>query len=326
MPFISIIVPIYNVREYIEKCFASLAKQIKQEMKGEMEIICVDDGSTDGSGDICDFYARSYDEFKVIHQQNRGVGAARNRGLELARGEYLAWVDPDDYVAEDWYDNIKKALVDYTPDILVFDYCVDDGNSKSEKKYALIDGYIQKDKFLYDIVEDVKIQSQLWHKVFKRELFAGIKFPENIRCLEDYAVLHKLIFKAANIRYLHKCLYFYRLRRDGLVMTIDLKKSYDCYIVSRQRYAEMSSLCYNMSLLGYLLQALGLCIQYSQSPIHMQKQYKAAYVECVECIRGKIFYILSSKNCCLKLKLKFILCGAGLLPVVLTVRSMIRHR
>lgn len=93
---LSIIIPVYNVEPYINKCLDSLIHCIDS---NQAEIICIDDGSTDQSGKICDVYQEKYTNIKVIHQKNQGVAAARNTGLSHAKGEYIAWVDSDDYVS-----------------------------------------------------------------------------------------------------------------------------------------------------------------------------------------------------------------------------------
>ena len=98
-PLISVIIPVYNVEKYLRRCLDSVIAQTYQ----NLEIICVDDGSIDDSGKICDQYAVRDARIKVIHQENQGLSAARNRGLDAAEGEYIAFVDSDDYILEDMY-------------------------------------------------------------------------------------------------------------------------------------------------------------------------------------------------------------------------------
>ena len=106
---ISVIVPVYNVESYLEKCIDSIIHQTYK----NLEIILVDDGSTDNSGKICDVYKEKDSRIKVIHKQNRGLSSARNCGLEIAKGEYIGFVDGDDYIAEDMYALLKdrKSVV-----------------------------------------------------------------------------------------------------------------------------------------------------------------------------------------------------------------------
>lgn len=117
-PLVSIIIPVYNVENYIKECFESIKIQ---KTRDDLEVICIDDGSTDRSGIICDEYAKSDKRFKVIHQKNKGVSATRNLGVSISKGKYLAWIDPDDYINENWWNSIKN-LLDDNIDIIFFDY------------------------------------------------------------------------------------------------------------------------------------------------------------------------------------------------------------
>ena len=124
---LSVIIPIYNVEQYIKECFDSLCKQ----PGADIEYICIDDGSTDNSGKICDEYAKRDNRFVVIHQTNKGVSAARNQGLLYAHGSYLAYVDPDDFVSDEWYINIKECVQQTDCDILIFDFKIIKNNIKN---------------------------------------------------------------------------------------------------------------------------------------------------------------------------------------------------
>ena len=115
LPLISIIIPVYNVNEYLEKCLCSVCGQTYK----NLEIIVVDDGSTDGSGEICDMFAETDSRIKVIHQVNKGQSCARNEGLTIARGEYIGFVDSDDWIDPDMYEFLYHLLVDNDADISV---------------------------------------------------------------------------------------------------------------------------------------------------------------------------------------------------------------
>lgn len=305
MPKLSIILPIYNVEKYIDTCLASIMKQVDR----QVEVICVDDGSTDESGKICDAYANQYGNIIVLHTKNRGVGAARNLGVKIAQGEYIAWCDPDDYVASNWYEGIKKILA-YEPDIGVFDYEIFNKKMKKTIKYGVPMGVIDKDQFLYDIVDDIKIQSQLWQKVFKRSLFDGISFPENVKCMEDYAILHKLILVADKIYYLPEALYHYRQRDDGLVKTIDVKKSYTCYQIALQRYLDLKKAHYHVAKIGFLQQAMGVCIQFAKTDARDRENFIDQNRTCRKMIRRNILEIVQT-GVSLREKVKFCIIALG---------------
>ena len=311
---LSVIIPVYNVEKYIRECFNSILDQ----KFDNIEFICIDDGSTDSSGLICDEYALRDKRLIVIHTENKGVAAARNLGLCLAKGEYIAWIDPDDYISSNWIEMITKAILENDWDILVFNYTVLKDDKRVVKEYKNKMGFIDKFEFLYDIVDDQKIQSQLWQKVFKRELFKGIVFPENAKCMEDYAVLHKIIEKARNIFYLHSMLYFYRVRNDGLVMEVDLEKSYNCYLIAKERYDYL--LKYRgVKKIGYLMQALGFCIQFYKSKDIKRLNYKNQYNVCINEISNNLITILLDNKVNWRLKTKFLCSYIGVLDLALEI-------
>lgn len=281
MPFLSVIIPVYNVEDYITQCFESLVCQVNE----DVEIICIDDGSTDNSGMICDLYAKKYSNIYVLHTENKGVAAARNIGLEQAKGEYIAWIDPDDYVIENWYYKIKETLTHFVCDILIFNYKIEKNNKLINKKYKNENGYIDKIVFLRDVVIDVKIQSQLWHKVFRRKLVKNIKFIEEYSCMEDYDWLHKIIEISKGIYYIKDFLYVYRIRNNGLVKNIDLCKSWSCYLIAIRRYIYLSSKYEEVSRAGYLLQATYYCIN-----CHRLKKYDSKYFFLKNVIKNNIYY------------------------------------
>lgn len=131
-PLISVIIPVYNVEQYLRRCLDSVVAQTYQ----NLEIICVDDGSVDHSGKICDQYAARDARIKVIHQENQGLSAARNRGLDAAEGEYIAFVDSDDYILEDMYKKMLDKLLDYNVDLCVcqWQYEFSDGRQVVKKQ------------------------------------------------------------------------------------------------------------------------------------------------------------------------------------------------
>ena len=316
--FLSVIMPIYNVEKYIEECLNSIVKQNAE----NMEVICVDDGSTDNSGAICDKYAEQYNYFKVIHTENKGVGAARNLGLSCAQGDYVAWIDPDDYIADNWFESIVSTLEEYNTDILVFNYYVLKNGVTESRIYAEISGYLDITRFIYDVTEDRIIQSQLWHKVFRRCLFDDLLFPTNTKCMEDYAILHFLIEKATKIYYLNQILYTYRVREDGLVLEVDIHKSYDCYLIAKERYTYLAKLYPSISKLGYLVQALGVCIHYFKSDKARRLLYIKQYSRCKNEIKSNISIILADCNIEQVLKIKFICACSGLLGVAISLNKL----
>lgn len=321
-PLISIIVPVYNVEDYIEECFESIIKQLP---KADVEVICIDDGSTDKSGIICDKYAKKNSKIKVVHQLNQGVAAARNNGLKFASGQYIAWIDPDDYIADDWYEKISKVISDNKNiEIIFFDYTILKNNKKIIKKYKSDSGLVSQKNFMYEIALDQNIQSQLWQKIFHRSLFDDIKFPVSAVCMEDYAVLHKIIIKAEKIYYISRPLYFYRVRDNSLITRFDLEKSYSCYLIARERYEFLKEHRFTTSISGYLMQALGVCLQYHQCNALMRIAFKEKFEICRNAINQNIVALLQDKNSNIKLKIKFLLVYCNLIKPAVCIHGFIK--
>lgn len=321
-PLISIIIPIFNVQEYIEKCFDSIQEQ---DMQNEVEIICIDDGSSDKSGIICDKYSKMYKNFKVIHQKNKGVSSARNLGVKISNGKYLAWIDPDDYIDKNWYKKIRP-LLEKDIDIIFYDFFEIKNGKKKIKKYLSESKFIDKDVFLNEITLDQRIYNQLWQKVLKKTLMNNIVFPENVTFMEDYAVLDKIALNAKSIYYISTPLYFYRIREKSLTKFNSIKKTVNAYLMAEERYKYLLSKKKNISKLGYLIQALNVCIQYNKIKQEEQIKNKEIYNKCKIEINKNIWYIFISNECSLSIKLKFLLCKMGLLKLALYLKKIIIRR
>lgn len=309
---LSIIIPVYNVEEYIEECLNSI---LAQKNMNDVEIICIDDGSTDNSGNICDKYEKKDKRFKVFHKKNEGIAVTRNFGLSKSKGEYIAWIDSDDYITSNWYSSIEPLLKERI-DIIFFDYIVSSNKKIKKIKYYSESKYIDKKFFLQELVLDEKMKSQLWHKIFKRKLMKNIVFPD-LEVMEDYAVLPDIILKSDTIYYLSKELYVYKIRKNSLTTETNFEKTYIYYINAKKRYEYLMNKKIYISKLGYLKYALSTYIQF----LKLKEEYnniskRNKFVECkLELDRNKknILYIKCNKM----LKIKFILYYFNLLKVVL---------
>ncbi len=207
----SIIIPVYNVAPWLRRCLESVLSQID----GDAEVICVDDGSTDESGAILDELAARDGRLRVFHQENGGVSSARNRGLDMARGEWIAWVDSDDYVADDWYATLKGAT-SMGAEVIFFDLCRIEKGEKAVQVYGGPARFVDRDLYLSELYEDKKVRNYLWSRVFARRLFEGIRFSTGVSLMEDYLILHELVYRAQRLYYVPKVLYYYLIRADSL--------------------------------------------------------------------------------------------------------------
>lgn len=230
MKKISIIVPIYNTKKYIDRVVNRLINQTYH----NLEIILVDDGSTDGSSMLCDKYKKKDNRIKVIHQKNSGVSVARNVGLKHATGEYIGFVDSDDYISLNMYETLYNNLINTNSDISVCNYLTfkdklpEFDNESNIKIFDRIDA-------LKDIISDGVITNFLWNKLFKKEVFKNISFPLG-KIYEDLYVMHRLIDNTDKICFDSKRMYGYYQRSDSYVNSYSLDKN--------NNYLEFCDDCY----------------------------------------------------------------------------------
>lgn len=209
---VSIIVPVYNVKNYLERCLDSIKSQTYE----NIEVLLVDDGSNDGSGEVCDLYAANDTRFHTYHQSNGGLSAARNTGLDRASGKYVAFVDSDDWINQDMIEKLVTAAELQMADIVCFDYYVSYAdNEKKISKYK-VDGLeiIQKEKALSLLISN-KIESYTCMKFYKRTLYDEIRFPVGKK-YEDMGTTYKLFLKADKICYYSEAFYHYWQREDSI--------------------------------------------------------------------------------------------------------------
>lgn len=213
MALISIIVPVYNVEKYLEKCVESLTSQTLK----DIEIILINDGSQDLSGNICDSLSKNDSRIKVIHKENGGLSDARNIGIDLAVGEYLAFVDSDDWCEPKMFEMLYNLAIKYKADIVQGDYieaydeeCTIDNIQEEISKYSAneILEELYGSKYPKAVV--------VWNKIYKKKLFDKIRFPKG-KLHEDEFTTYKLFHKANLIIDTNFPLYYYR-QRPGSIM------------------------------------------------------------------------------------------------------------
>lgn len=214
-PLISVIVPVYNIENYIERCLNSLQAQ---SMK-DIEIIIIDDGSTDRSGQICDAFAEKDSRFKVIHKNNEGLSAARNDGLDISRGKYIMFVDGDDWVDPKFCEDPYNVVIETNSEIVIFEWAYHKyDNEETIIWYSNIPnkGYISKEDLYTKQRESIYVVA--WNKIYHRRLFEEIRYPFGLLS-EDSATTHHLIHKAKSIFLLDVILYFHRYSRPNSITT-----------------------------------------------------------------------------------------------------------
>ena len=210
-PKVSIIIPAYNIAPYLERCLES----VKHQTYKELQIIIVDDGSTDQTGQIADSFAERDKRFHVIHKENRGVSAARKTGLEKAEGDYIGFVDGDDYIEPEMYEKLIGLAVKYGADIahcgyqMVFPDRVDMYHGTKQLKVQ--DTYTG----VKDLLKGNLVEPGLWNKIYRRKLFNQINYDENIVINEDLLLNYFLFHKSEKAVFIDVPYYHYMVRKNS---------------------------------------------------------------------------------------------------------------
>lgn len=214
---VSVIVPVYNAEAFLTDCIDSILCQIYK----DFELILVDDGSTDRSGMICDYFAAKDKRVKVIRKANGGVSKARNTGLEAAQGDYIAFCDCDDQYDLDYLSWMVDALQKNKADMAVCNYYYKTGHICN----APFSGGFSRIISIEDLYQRIFLSNEIggfvWNKLFRRELLEGVRFQEDMKICEDTHFVTAAALKAEKIFYLCKPLYYYSIREDSAVGQIE---------------------------------------------------------------------------------------------------------
>ena len=221
---ISVIVPIYNCEPYLEKCLNSLLNQTYK----NLEIILIDDGSTDRSGSICDDFAKKDERFTVIHKDNEGVCVARNCGLEAATGDYIGFVDSDDYCSKNMFSCMADLVEEYRVDIAccgIKRIYLDTGATFFTKKIDGVMVYNQEEALEKFFLPD-HITTAVWNKIFKAEIAKKVKFTNYARNDDGWFVGMSLL-ESNNMAVCDECLYIYQIRTKSITRGNFSNKNFD---------------------------------------------------------------------------------------------------
>lgn len=226
-PLLSIITPVFNVEQYLDRCVQSILAQSYQ----ELELILIDDGSTDGSAAKCDIWAQADKRVVVIHKENGGVSSARNEGLKRVKGEYITFVDPDDFLESDTYQPNMDYLVQHSEvDIIQFPYChysCDAVMSNYHKPAAML--FSGTEQIFRNWWSGSPLEYVIWNKIYKRHLWAAISFSVG-HTSEDTILVPKFVSQAKRVYISEQGLYYYqRSRKDSYTYMYDFNKHLDLF-------------------------------------------------------------------------------------------------
>ncbi|MBO4894986.1 MAG: glycosyltransferase [Clostridia bacterium] len=254
---ISVIIPVYKVEPYLRRCVDSVIAQTYK----NLEIILVDDGSPDNCGRICDEYALKDSRIKVIHQENRGQSAARNIGLDNATGDYIGFVDSDDYIEPNMYEKLYESLSINNADISICNF----EQVGSLNKVILADSPItdelltKQDAFSKLTDKRLWYYLVIWNKLYKKNIFSSLRFPEGKICEDNY-IIHEVFDNAETIVSVKEILYYYFYRADSITYSPPTVKDLDSIeafynrivFFEKNGYAEFAEKTRNLCLNEYI--------------------------------------------------------------------------
>ncbi|HJA32854.1 MAG TPA: glycosyltransferase [Candidatus Mediterraneibacter merdigallinarum] len=241
---ISIIIPAYNICDYIEKCLDSVCAQTYR----NIEIIVVDDGSTDGTADIIDRYADNKDcRVRAIHQKNSGVTSARLKGVKEAGGEFIGFVDGDDYIEPDMYESLYEKAIEYNADISHCGYQMVFPNGRIDYYYNTGSIKVQDNETgVRDLLTGNFVEPGLWNKLYRKTLFLSffskVKMDYSIKINEDLLMNYYLFREAKKAVFVDMCPYHYLLRKNSAATSdLNVYKIYDPIKVTKKILLELNS-------------------------------------------------------------------------------------
>lgn len=233
---ISVIIPVYNVERYLKRCIDSVINQTYK----DLEIILVDDGSTDNSGVICDDLKSIDSRIKVIHKKNGGLSSARNAGIKVATGEYIGFVDSDDWIDIDMYESLISAIEETKSEVAVTGICrvYDNGYFKNQFTRNSVEVY-RGVEIVAEYLKQNSFSTAAYDKLYKSELFSHRRFPEG-KLYEDAPVIYDILKSINKIVCVGKPQYKYFQRADSICGLAFSKKKMDHYYFSHEILIDVS--------------------------------------------------------------------------------------
>lgn len=290
-PLISIIVPIYNAECYLQKCIDSLLNQTYS----NIEIILVDDGSTDNSARICDVLSQKDLRIKIVHQENQGVSATRNKGLDIATGSYIGFVDADDTVQPDFYKNLYSALIEYDADLSICNQSLVMDNQ------TFVDGVskevlcFNKNNAIEQMLLGKIFRGGPCNKLFKADLCKNLKFDIDINVGEDLLFCIKYLLKCEKIIFVPQSYYNYFIH-EGSAWTSNFTEKTFTDHTSRERIFEILKNTGDKHLIELGHTAFLLCDIGLIGKLYYEKNAKKIYCEILQKSIRKHFAFSRIKN------------------------------
>ncbi len=305
-PLISVIVPVYKVEKYLKRCVESIQAQTYK----NLEIILVDDGSPDRCGEMCDELAKSDERIRVVHKQNGGLSSARNAGLDIMSGEYVGFVDSDDWIATDMYENLYNLLVTNNAQIA----CCGIERTTSEKHLSYFNPNIQeffvveKQEALKRLTFNSHITNSVCDKLFHKSIFSDLRMTEGI-IYEDHDIMHRCLFCSERVLYTGKPYYKYFVNEESITGG-QISKNHMAFLpVGRKRldfYSENSAENLPFAMAQYIEWGLDLVYK-SRKVKELSAERKELIAELKDMLKNNVQLPLSKNT-----KLKALVFKAGI--------------
>ncbi len=298
---ISVIIPVYKVEAYLDDCLRSVVEQTHQ----NLEIILVDDGSPDNCPAICDAWASKDSRIRVIHKENGGLSDARNAGLDMASGDYVAFVDSDDWVKPNFLKTLLSALNTEDADIsacAIVSCFPDHSETWGCPSYAVTDS----EATLAMLYRDTDYPVAAGNKLYRRELWASLRFPVGKLC-EDAFTTYQLVHRAKKIVQLPQALYCYRIRPNSIMTSqftpkkMDEEEAWRCnYLFAKEHYPSVAK-----AALDFYLQRVNVLL-HTIAP-EQRDTYQKEYAFLRGILKKKLAYILFASSLGMKQRVKLLL-------------------
>lgn len=294
---ISIIVPVYKVEKYIRKCINSIINQTYK----NIEVILVDDGSPDECGKICDEYKEKDNRIKVIHKKNGGLSDARNAGLDICNGEFVCFIDSDDYVLENYIEYLYMILKENNANISCcnFEYIYDNKIVKEFKNDKEKIHNYDKINALMELLYQKNIDTSMWAKLFDIKLFDNIRFPYG-KIYEDFAVFYKLLLKTNKLVYSNQKKYLYLQREESILSTPFSDRDLYMITIIKEMYNEI---IINYPELQDALNSRILNMDFYLIRRMNKREYRKEYKDLVNDIKSRRSNVRKDKKIKLKTKI-----------------------
>ena len=322
-PQISVIVPVYKVERYLRRCVQSILNQTHS----NLEVILVDDGSPDGSGALCDEFAKQDSRVQVIHKDNGGLSDARNAGLSIARGDYVTFVDSDDWIEPDAYEAML-ALAEESGAQLVCAGRYDEDETTGQISVGLCPEkreLISDKEALRRILRWDNMDSSACDKLYARTLFRDIRYPVG-RVVEDVATTYRLVLEAGSVAMLPKPVYHYCHRAESISTAAFSEKTFHIpenaqracdAVVARYPELERDARYFCVNAMENLVQAIDL------APAEDRKKYAKERAHYRRALREQIGFVLGYDLFTLRGRVDFLFTALGLFgPTVKVVRFL----